>query len=248
MTPKRIVSYKTLGRHHLKLAVYQPLHLPASKTVILLHGGGWRYGNYLQTGEWPQHLTERGIAVVSVQYRLASSATPTWDKAPSDVSDAVTYLEKHAAELGVPASNLTIMGQSAGGHLALLEAYKNSRVNSVVALYAPVDPVLDYRTSRDKSAELDLIGGPPGQYPDRYKQLSPLTYLSPASPRTLLIQGKSDDLVDVKNAIVASDALKANRVDHELLILPLTGHSFENQHGGFATQLATEKVLRFLNK
>lgn len=249
LQPDQTPIYKTVNGHPLRLAVYKP-HTKNNErsTVIMLHGGGWRYGNYQQLGLWPSLLTQSNHTVVSIQYQLSSDTTHTWREAPQDVHDALRYIIDNASMLGIDRDNLYLFGQSAGGHLALLEAYRHRAIRGVIALYAPVDPDLDYRTSRDKSAELDFIGGPPGQYPDRYRTLSPLTYLDGNAPTTLIVQGRTDDLVSERNATTLATALTKNQVEHRLVILPLTGHSFDNQHGGFATQITTQQVLDFIRQ
>lgn len=244
----RSIVYKKAPNAELRIAYYQATISGDRPTVILLHGGGWRFGNYLQTGKWPELLTKRGYHVVSVQYRLSSETYHTWLDAPTDVHDAITYLGNIASELSIDTNQLHLLGQSAGGHLALLEAYRFNSVKSVTTLYAPIDLALDYETSRDKSAELDFIGGPPAQYPQRYIALNPLTYASSRSPRSLNIQGTRDDLVSPENSRKQQKTLAALNVPHSVILLPLTGHSFENQQGGFATQIAEQSIFDFLNE
>lgn len=248
LEPTRIMGYKTTPSQNLELAYYRTSKTGQRPAVLLLHGGGWRYGSHLETGDWPRLLTAAGFHVVSIQYRLANDTYHTWRDAPSDVHDALAYVQAHAAELAVDPAQLHLLGQSAGGHLALLEAYLHDEAKSVVSLYAPIDLALDYATSRDGASELDFIGGPPKQYANRYRAASPITYVSSRSPRTLIIQGKTDDLVVTENATLLSEALTNNRIDHEVVLLPMTGHSFENQRGGFATQIAEQRVLRFLSR
>ncbi|TBR16712.1 alpha/beta hydrolase, partial [bacterium] len=172
----------------------------------------------------------------------------SWQDAPSDIHEALRYLEDHATELSIDPQSIHLLGQSAGGHLALLEAYRYNQVRSVISLYGPVDLELDYKTSRDISAELDFIGGSPSEYPDRYRSLSPLHAVTPNAPPSLLVQGERDDLVAAQNALILAQALDRHGVPRDVLLLPLTGHSFENQQGGFATQLAAYKVIDFLER
>lgn len=244
--PTRLITYKSTTEKPLEIAYYQSVSPGTRPAVLLLHGGGWKYGSHLETGDWPRLLTKAGFSVFSVQYRLANNTYPTWRDAPSDVHDAYTYLQDHAESLAIDPAKISLLGQSAGGHLALLEAYLHNDARSVVSLYAPIDLALDYTTSRDKSAELDFIGGPPLQYPNRYRSVSPVTYVSPHAPPTLIIQGTTDDLVATQNATLLASSLVENRIKHGLVILPMTGHSFENQRGGFATQIAEKRVLQFL--
>ena len=246
ITPDKIISYKTIDDKALELAYYQSPQPGTRPAVMLLHGGGWRYGSHLETGDWPRILTEAGFHVFSVEYRLANDGYHTWRDAPHDVHDAYAYIHANAQSLSVNPAQISLLGQSAGGHLALLEAYLHNDARSVISLYAPIDLELDYNTSRDKTSELDFIGGPPKQYENRYRAVSPIVYVSPHAPRTLVVQGKTDDLVSARNATLLSGSLTENRIEHDLLILPMTGHSFENQRGGFATQITETRVLRFL--
>lgn len=244
--PSRVIAYKTIDAGALELAYYKSNQSGVRPAVMLLHGGGWRYGSHLETGDWPRLLTEAGFHVFSVEYRLANDSYHTWRDAPRDIHDAYSYIQANAKTVSADPSQISLLGQSAGGHLALLEAYLHNDAKSVISLYAPIDLALDYATSRDKASELDFIGGPPKQYENRYRAVSPIVYVSPHAPRTLIVQGKTDDLVAARNATLLSRSLTENRIEHELLMLPMTGHSFENQRGGFATQMTEARVLRFL--
>ncbi len=247
--PSATFTYKQVGEESLQIAFYGEQDQQHPKpTVMLLHGGGWRYGTHTETGRWPEVLTRAGYQVASVQYRLSSPDHTSWQQAPSDIHDALKFLKDHASDFGVDSSRLSLMGQSAGGHLALLEAYKNAGVYSVISLYAPIDLALDYTTSRDKSSEIYFVGGSPSEFPDRYQTLSPAAYVSPTSPRTLILQGKRDDLVATQNAVELSNKLADNGVWYQTVLLPYTGHSFENQRGGFATQIAEQVVVDFLGR
>lgn len=244
--PTSITTYKTVGAHKLEMSYYKSGKPGKTPVVVLLHGGAWRYGNHQETGQWPKTLTEAGYAVVSVEYRLSNDTYHSWEDTPADVHDAVTYLKANASSFSIDPEQMHLMGQSAGGHLALLEAYRFESVKSVIALYAPINLTLDYETSRDKSAQLDFIGGPPKQYRERYESLSPVAYINHHEPSTLIIQGLYDDLVHHSQATKLGSSLDALGIQNEVVLLPFTGHSFENQRGGFATQIATQRVLRFL--
>lgn len=239
-------AYKEVEGKVLRFALYHDDLTTPKPTVILVHGGGWQYGNYLRTNNWPKLLRDAGYQVISVEYRLATADVPTWDKAPSDIHDAITFIKTYALKLGVDASKIALFGQSAGGHLALLEAHSSSSVEAVVGLYAPTDLTEDFKLSIDKDAELAFLGGTPSDYPQRYRAVSVAPYVKDTSPTTLLIQGTSDDLVDRSSGQTLGETLEKNRVKHRLVFLPFTGHSFDNQVGGFATQITEQVVLDFL--
>lgn len=244
--PSRTFVYKEVAGQPLRLAVYGTNSSTPSATILLVHGGGWQYGNYLRTNNWPKLLTEQGYRVISIEYRLASPTLPTWDKSPADISDAVSYIKQHSSQLGVKVDQIALLGQSAGGHLALLEAYRSQSVKAVVGLYAPTDLTEDYRLSTDKANELAFLGGTPEQVPKRYEATSALGAITNAAPATLLIQGLSDDLVSYTSSVNTSSKLHNAGVQYRLVLLPYTGHSFENQVGGFATQIGEQVVIEFL--
>ena len=244
--PSRTFVYKEVAGQPLRLAVYGAHSAKPAATVLLVHGGGWQYGDYLRTNNWPELLTEQGYRVISIEYRLATPASPTWDKAPTDINDAVSYIKQHASQLGVQTDRMALLGQSAGGHLALLEAYRSQSVKAVVGLYAPTDLAEDYRLSTDKDSELAFLGGTPEQVPRRYEATSVQRAISSAAPATLLIQGLSDDLVSYTSSVNTSRKLHDAGIPYRLVLLPYTGHSFENQVGGFATQIGEQVVIEFL--
>jgi len=246
--PLRTNVYKEVDGQQLHFALYNEDVTTPKPTVILVHGGGWQYGNYLRTNNWPKLFRDAGYQVISVEYRLASPDTPTWDKAPMDVRDAVAFIKTYAPKLGIDAQKIALLGQSAGGHLALLEANASLSVRAVVGLYAPTDLSADFKLSVDKDAELAFLGGTPSDYPERYQAVSVPGHVTASAPLTLLIQGTSDDLVDTSSSAELAEQLRGLGVKHHLILIPYTGHSFDNQVGGFATQIAEKSVLDFLSQ
>lgn len=247
IAPSHSVTYKTIDDQRLALALYQKDLSVQRPTILLVHGGGWQYGTHERTNGWPKLFRDAGYQVISVQYRLAEPNKPTWDKAPQDLADAVTYVKHNAKELGVDPKNIALFGQSAGGHLALLEANRSHTVQAVISLYPPIDLEDDYRLSVDKDTELAFIGGSPAEYLDRYQRTSAWLAASKSSPPTLLIQGISDDIVHRSASTQYQRLLKNYGVENRVVHIPYTGHSFDNQVGGFATQIAEQVVLDFLD-
>jgi acetyl esterase/lipase len=81
-----------------------------------IHGGGWVLGAADQQDPLlEQIVTDTGLAVVSVEYRLAPEHP--YPAGPDDCETAALWLARNAAaEFGT--AKLTIGGDSAGGHLA----------------------------------------------------------------------------------------------------------------------------------
>ena len=95
--------------------------------VFNIHGGGWTFGheNEGPFGDDPsgcpvllynRHLTEHGICVVSIRYRLAPEFV--WPTQKLDVIQAIRHFAARAATYhNVDAGRMGIMGGSAGGHI-----------------------------------------------------------------------------------------------------------------------------------
>ncbi|MBD2424285.1 alpha/beta hydrolase [Cyanobium sp. FACHB-13342] len=103
------------------------LYLPPSATgeplpvVLFAHGGGWVTGSVDTHDSLCRTLCQgSGWAFLSVDYRLAPEHP--WPAAPDDMASALHWLHEHGAKLGVNPERLALMGDSAGGNLALVSA------------------------------------------------------------------------------------------------------------------------------
>ena len=232
-------TYKNAADRDLQITQYST----GQNVIVMLHAGGWQFGSPYDIGMWPRFFADNNYAVYSVEYRLSRPDYASWSDTTADIRDAMSYLRQ---DLDISSDRIILMGQSAGAHLALLEAHKNNSVSKVISLYGPTDLQLDYDTSKDKSSESTFIGGSPDDYPRRYELLSPIRYISKQSPPTLLIHGKRDDLVHHNNTLAFSNLLDSKGITNEVVLLPLTGHSFDIQEGGIATEISKQAILRFL--
>lgn len=86
--------------------------------VVNFHGGGFTLGCATDDGRWANCIIhEVGAVVVSVGYRRAPEFP--FPAAVDDGVDALLYLSKNAAELGLDVSRVVLSGFSAGGNLAV---------------------------------------------------------------------------------------------------------------------------------
>jgi dipeptidyl aminopeptidase/acylaminoacyl peptidase len=125
-------------------------------------------------------------------------------------------------------------------------------VKAVVNLYGSADLTLFYSSSgtlRDtQNALRQYIGGSPTQYPDRYREVSPLSYVAAKTPPTITLLGTSDHIVPTDQAHSLDQALTQAGVTYETYLLPGNDHGFETNWGGFGAQFAREKIKTFLQK
>ena len=115
--------------------------------VVHLHGGGFVFHDVDVHDAGCRRLANRtGLAVLSVDYRLPPEHR--FPAAPDDVSTAVAWLEREAAELGADGPTY-VHGDSAGGNLALVAALRHpGRFDAAVLIYPFLDPTAGFDSYR----------------------------------------------------------------------------------------------------
>jgi arylformamidase len=101
--------------------VYLPPTPRNAPILIAVHGGAWRIGDKTNRRFWQEkvrHWGDKGWVVVSVNYRMLPEADPL--EQAGDVARAIAFVQGNAARWGGDAGAITLMGHSAGAHLAAL--------------------------------------------------------------------------------------------------------------------------------
>jgi acetyl esterase/lipase len=100
-----------------------PIDTPHSGLgLIFLHGSLWQaVDKDFFTRPLFRRLAAQGHIIMDVAYSLAPQAD--LQAMMYDVNRAIAWMKEHAPETGVNPQHLVLMGQSGGGHLALLAAY-----------------------------------------------------------------------------------------------------------------------------
>lgn len=265
--PERSVVYGTAkDGTKLELDVWRngkPNSGPLRPAILMVHGGAWNHGNRSMLPDWNRWLNELGYEVFDVEYRMP--LPERWLDEVGDVKAALGWIAAHAAEYHVDPKRIMVMGGSAGANLAMLAAYSAGEpqlppstkvpavtVRAVINFYGPTDMALLYQTCKSPEYVRPLmkayIGGTPGEFPERYRLLSPLSHITSKTPPTLTLLGTSDCLVAVEQAGLLDQALGQAGVPHELYWLPANDHGFDINWGGFGIQIARATIQRFLEK
>src|SRR5437870_2485995 len=113
------VVYAHAGGVPLRFDHYRPRKVAgAAPAVVFVHGGAWMTGDPSQAAGNALHLARRGIATVSVSYRLAPAHR--FPAAVDDVRHGLRWTRAHAGELGIDPNRMALLGLSAGAHIALM--------------------------------------------------------------------------------------------------------------------------------
>lgn len=227
VTMKADIQYGTGDGTPLYLDLYasdaQQGPLPG---IVLCYGGGWQSGRKDQLRVYAQHFARHGYVVAAIQYRLKEAGR--WPKSIEDAKCAVRWMRAHAAENGVDPEHIGVMGNSAGGYLALMTGYtagvpefegaggcpeQSSAVQAVVDIYGPTDFTEPKR--RDHRLVTSYMNGTYEQDPSRYEKASPIRYVTEKSPPTCVIHGTVDMLVPVRQSDWLVEKLKEKGVPHD---------------------------------
>jgi acetyl esterase len=133
------------------------VYLPADAregTLVFLHGGGFVFGDLDTHDAQARRLANRTrTGVLSVDYRRPPEHR--FPAAPADVDRALHWLRDGKGAGHGLAGPLVLLGDSAGGNLALVGALRNpGLLDALVLVYPFLDPELRSATYRDANAGL----------------------------------------------------------------------------------------------
>lgn len=152
----------------IPIRVYRPLGagdalLPG---VVFFHGGGFVIGS-IETHDRDCRVlcAEAGVAVVSVEYRLAPEHR--FPAAPDDCFAALHWVASQGGSIGVDTDRLAVAGDSAGGNLAALTAlsWRNGG-GATRRLQALIYPVTDLSPTVDDPVYDSMLENAEGYYLD----------------------------------------------------------------------------------
>jgi acetyl esterase/lipase len=184
--------------------------------AVVLHGGFWRarYGIELAR-PLAADLAGRGWAAVAVEYRRVGSGGG-WPSTLDDVAAALDALpdvgragEDTAERLDL--TDVTVIGHSAGGHLAAWAAGRDRLpagapgaaprvpVSAAVLQAGVLDLTAAVAADLGAGATVEFLGGTPEQVPDRYAVADPVRLLPTGVP-VLCVHGAADSTVPLEQS------------------------------------------------
>lgn len=224
--------------------------------VIFTHGGGWAAGTKAKAGSGSfkivhRELLKQGFCVLSVGYRKVKKGGDTAMRdCVIDSKDALRFISAYRKELGVDPSKIYTFGDSAGGHLAQMVLFSppgslkgdpelaNYSYETVagVSWYGPCDfqdvqlfNHDDRESFRDRFAARIMGSNAAAEDKEaRYREMSPVSYLTENSPALLMIQGDKDTTIPVKQAYRMQEALKTIEAPVDVLIVKNAGHNWRS--------------------
>ena len=115
------VSYKSDEIQGHKLDIIYPAEYSNGITILLIHGGGYIYGWKEASHVFASYFVSKGFTVVVMNYRLADHKQGiTFKEQIHDIFWCLNFLRKYRTYYKLDTDHLCLMGDSAGGHLAIM--------------------------------------------------------------------------------------------------------------------------------
>ena len=234
-------------------AQFLELTLPAGEgpapVVVVVHGGFWRapYGIELAR-PLAADLAARGWAAVAVEYRRVGAGPGGgggWPETLEDVAAALDSLPDLPGSGRLDLTDVTLVGHSAGGHLAAWAAGRDRlpagapgasprvRVTAAVLQAGVLDLGRAHEQRMGDDAVAQFLGAGPDAAPERYATADPVRLL-PTGAAVLCVHGTEDTAVPPEQsdryaaaATAAGDTVEVVRLpgDH-MVVIDLAGEAW----------------------
>lgn len=95
-----------------------PTDVPKAPVLVFIHGGWWRSLDKSDHSFIASALCDEGAMVVVPNYSLCP--TVAMERIPLQLTQALAWVWRHAAEYGGDPNRIVLVGHSAGGHLSAM--------------------------------------------------------------------------------------------------------------------------------
>jgi dienelactone hydrolase len=251
-----IVSYKAADGMQLDGVLTLPPGRPAKNLpVVMLPHGGPQAHDVAQFDWWAQAFASRGYAVFQPNFRGSTNRDDAfrragygqWGRAmQTDISDGLAELARQGI---VDPRRACIVGASYGGYAALAGVTLQHGIYRCAVAVAPVSDLGDmfwtnfYESGQNrmvKRALQESLGSPA-----TFAAVSPRRHAAQADAPILLIHGKDDTVVPLKQSSAMADALKDAGKPYELVVMPNEDHWLSR---AATRQQMLEAAVRFVSQ
>jgi len=259
------ITYAEVDGRALQLDLYLPDIEGPVPAVLYVHGGGWAHGDKAddaQTRLLP--AAAHGIAVLSVNYRLAPAAV--YPAQIHDVKAAIRWTRAHGAAYRLHTDAIGLWGVSAGAMLTSLAGLtpndlelegmlgedrdQSSAVQAIAHWFGPTDFVTTATRSPLEArlmpppVEHTLLGsGTANEIAAKARDASPIGRVTASAPPLLIVHGDRDRLVPIADAEAFHAALSRCGAHSTFVSVAGAGHDDPMFDSG-ATIAITAAFLR----
>ncbi len=203
-------------------------------TIVVIHGGPTAHSEDSLDIEI-QYYVQRGFNVLDPNYRGSSGYGMEFRESikkdgwgGKEQEDIISGIKALIAD-GIAASGkVGVTGTSYGGYSCwwAITHFSPDMVAAAAPICGMTDLVVDYETTRPdlRPYSEEMMGGSPAQVPERYRERSPINFVSDIKGRLLIVQGLKDPNVTPKNVTDVKTALDDKHIGYEVLAFKDEGH------------------------
>ncbi len=247
------VSYGSSNQQKMDIYLPADRSVTSTKVLMLIHGGAWAEGDKDSFNVYIDTLKKRfpGWAIININYSLASInislfsvVTNRFPTQENDVKSAVNFIYNNRNQY-VISDKWVLLGASAGGHLAMLQGYKNNSVikpRAVINYFGPSDLIKLENEETDSGLRL----GMQMLFNGKETESSPINFINTQTPPTLTLQGLSDNTVPPSQQQALHAKLNASGVSNRLELYPNEGHGFSDATMSKTFDLVTQFLATYV--
>src|SRR5713226_3040131 len=112
------VEYVRHGDKPLLARLFKPRGQGPFPLIVELHGGAWCLNDRLADRAINEPLAQSGVVVAALDFRMPPEAP--YPASLADINYAIRWLKTQATELGSRSDLVGVLGNSSGGHQAML--------------------------------------------------------------------------------------------------------------------------------
>jgi acetyl esterase/lipase len=207
--------------------------------VLFLHGGSWIGGDKALMRYMLPSITQAGYMYVSINYRLMLTGA-TFEDMLTDIQSAIQFLRSNASFLKLDTTQMVIAGESAGAHLAMLYAYKETSpipIDFVLGLVPPVDftdpSFLTFGNAELQLFQMNALTGTQiasvetietEGFPQAWSTYSPIYYAEDAI-HTLIGYAGKDELIPSTNIPRLLAAFDTYDIEYDAIFFENSSHN-----------------------
>ena len=199
----------------------------SDKVLVWIHGGGWIFSGKRET-RWIRRLeryfkVNEELNIFSIGYRYGRNTAP---QAADDTLCAYQLISEEIKKRGLSEDDVTLMGLSAGGHLALLTGFKNSGDSNfsckasivpkaIINFFGIVDIEKNFNFLKENRPFLNYINiwiPPDKTIKEISEEYSPIEIVHDQVPKVVTVHGTDDTLVPYSQALLLDDTLQQNHL------------------------------------
>ncbi len=255
------VQMEGVDPHRHSLDIYALPDSSNAPVMVWIHGGGWWRGDKSYAGRKAEFFLANGWVFVSINYRLLPEGQHP--RNVEDVSLTIGWVYRNIERYGGDNNSISIMGHSAGAHLASLVATDSRYLRQIGLDLSIIRAVVLLDSAAYDIPAVTTLRGTAGFHsrvftdnPDTQRDASPIYHIAEnidIPPFQLFYtRGSRPERVNPVNQLQArafADALVENGILVELVDATDRTHSEINRWFGDPEDFGvTHAVLAFLNE